>query len=116
MRTLRIAGKCSDFFDCEYTVDGKTILKHEGYAPEFEGLCGGDYIDFEVDLDTGQIVNWKPILEKEVIRVFKDESEDEDEDDIPEGFIEDADGNLVGIPKEELDASINKLLDEINFG
>jgi hypothetical protein len=40
---------------------GETLYEQEdGYMPDCS-LGGGDYIDFVVDNETGQILNWKPI-------------------------------------------------------
>lgn len=39
--------------------DGETVHKYEGYVPGFfPGQHYGDYLDLEIDLETGQILNW----------------------------------------------------------
>lgn len=51
---VSITAKCSDMF----TLDSQGI-SYEGYVPSELGIGGGDYIDFNLDLTTGQIVGWK---------------------------------------------------------
>lgn len=113
-RILTIYGKCSDLCCTEYKVDGKSVKETDGYAPSIPGVCGGDDIQFDLDLDSGKIISFKPITHEEILKALGEDDED-DENNIPDGFYEDADGKLVGIPKAELDASINKMLGDINF-
>ena len=70
MRVLKISGKCSDCFSM--LMDGK---EYDGYVPGFLG--GGDYIELDIDLDTGKILNWKSIaeIEKELEECFGGEDE-----------------------------------------
>ncbi len=59
-KTLKVCGKTSDC--CCVTLvdqDGQELKYHDGYVPKGLGIGGGDYIEFDVDLDTGQILNWK---------------------------------------------------------
>jgi hypothetical protein len=114
-RILTIYGKCSDLCCTEYKVDGKSLKETDGYAPEIPGVCGGDDIQFDLDLDTGKILTFKPITHEKVLEALGEDEDENDESHIPEGFYEDADGKLVGIPRIELDASINKMLGEINW-
>lgn len=113
-RILRIYGKCSDLCSAEYLVDGKIVKEMEGYAPSIPGICGGDDIQFDLDLDLGKIISFKPISHEEVLKALSEEDED-DEDNIPEGFYEDENGNLVGMSTAEANANINRMLGEINF-
>jgi hypothetical protein len=73
MRVLKISGKCSDCFSM--TMDGRY---YDGYVPGFLG--GGDYIELDIDLDTGKILNWKPIdeIDKELEECFGENEEKDD--------------------------------------
>lgn len=60
-RFLTVSAKCSDL--CCTTLkseDGSVIKETDGYVPHGLGIGGGDYIEFKIDLTTGQIVNWVP--------------------------------------------------------
>jgi hypothetical protein len=76
MRKLIITAKCSDLCQTIYVVDGTTKAKHDGYPLEIEGLSSGDYINLEIDLDTGLIVNWKVPSHSDVMTEFDIEEED----------------------------------------
>jgi len=116
MRILNLNGKCSDLCYAEYSVDEKIVAKSDGYVPDIKGIGGGDYIKLKIDLDTGQILNWKPSSHQEVIEAIKGDDDSEDEEDTEgEGCYQDEDGNWVGPTKTELDASINKMLSELDF-
>lgn len=66
MRTLNICAKCSDMFSADLTVDGKT-KSYEGYVPDFfPDEHYGDYVQMKIDIDTGQILNWKTPTQKEL--------------------------------------------------
>lgn len=101
----------------EYSVDGKIVARSDGYVPDIKGIGGGDYIEMDIDLDTGQILNWKPSTHIEVLEAVKgyDDSDEDEEDTEGEGRYQDEDGNWVGPTKTALDASINKMLDELDF-
>lgn len=60
MRVIRFSCKCSDMSDTAYFVDEKKVFSTDGYVPSFLPFGGdGDYVAFSVDLDTGQILDWK---------------------------------------------------------
>jgi len=60
MKIISISAKCSDLFSASLSEDGKLIGKYEGYVPDFfPEEHYGDYVELEIDVDTGQIVNWK---------------------------------------------------------
>lgn len=59
-RVLKICGKTSDRFHARLLVDGKETKNHDGYVPDFfPEEHYGDYIELDIDIDTGQILNWK---------------------------------------------------------
>ncbi len=60
MRRLSICAKCSDAFSATLTDHyGNVVAEHNGYVPEFmPGDHFGDYVELDIDADTGQILNW----------------------------------------------------------
>jgi len=60
-KTIRLKAKTSDNFECKILDEnGEVIGKYDGYVPGFfPGEHYGDYIQLEIDLDTGQILNWQ---------------------------------------------------------
>jgi len=68
-RTIKFSGKTSDCFNAELREDGKQVGKdYEGYPPSFLGYDG---IDLEIDLDTGQVLNWKKPEDKVLTNLFE---------------------------------------------
>jgi len=65
IKTVRLGAKASDMFDIEF-ISAKYRKSGDGYAPDIKGLCGGDYLDVEIDNATGKIVGWVPIEAEEV--------------------------------------------------
>lgn len=65
MRTISVSAKCSDCCYVEYHNDeNERSFSKDGYVPDL-GFGSGDYIDFVVDADTGQILNWVPVSDSE---------------------------------------------------
>ncbi len=61
-KTLKMYLKVSDRFSAQLCdQDGLEIFDQEdGYVPSFmPGEHYGDYVDLEIDIDTGKILNWK---------------------------------------------------------
>lgn len=58
-KVLSINAKCSDMCFSELIVDGVSLGEISDYAPRVKGIGGGDYVAFQVDLETGQILNWQ---------------------------------------------------------
>jgi hypothetical protein len=59
--TMHMNVKCSDMFWAEFTdASGKVIKEYDGYVPNFmPGEHYGDYVELDIDLSTGRILNWK---------------------------------------------------------
>lgn len=59
--TVRVVAKCSDLcFVKLMDKDGNAIAQYDGYVPDFmPGEHYGDYIELDIDLKTGVILNWK---------------------------------------------------------
>lgn len=69
-RILSISCKCSDSFFASARIHGIKVTYGPNYVPRNLGIGGGDYIKLEIDLDTGQIIDWKPIDNETLEEVF----------------------------------------------
>lgn len=84
MKTLKFYGKTSDCFGMHvYDKDGKQLISsdrggYDGYPPNF---LGHDGIELEIDIETGQILNWNAAKAKEELQELIQET-DEEEDDL----------------------------------
>ena len=60
-KVLSISGKTSNLFSAElFDNDGNRIKDYSGYVPDFfPDQHYGDYIMLDIDIETGQILNWK---------------------------------------------------------
>jgi hypothetical protein len=73
---LRISAKCSDSCWTEYTDSKGNKTNSDSYVPQGIGIdesgdCG-DYVSMEIDMKTGQILNWKPVTDAQVIKAQKE--------------------------------------------
>lgn len=69
-RILTTCAKCSDLFSASL-FDGETHKNYSGYVPDFfPEKHYGDYVELKIDIDTGQILNWKKPTAKD-LRIFK---------------------------------------------
>jgi len=61
IKTISISAKCSDPFDATFLdAKGNELGAYSGYVPDFfPEEHYGDYVMFDIDVDTGKIVNWK---------------------------------------------------------
>jgi len=65
-KILKICVKCSDRFSAHIELKGKT-LTHDGYVPDFMPENHyGDYVELDIDVETGQIVNWVKPTDKQL--------------------------------------------------
>ena len=72
---LEICAKCSDLFSATLLKDGKVLKEHDGYVPSLmPGQHYGDYVELNIDMETGQILNWKKPT-KEQIDLFIEKGE-----------------------------------------
>lgn len=67
---VSVVGKVSDrCFTQLLDENKKVIATHDGYVPALIPGGYGDYIELEIDIETGQILNWvKPT--KELLDLF----------------------------------------------
>ena len=74
MRIIRFSAKCSDLFGADLRVDNKVVGEYDGYVPDFfPGEHYGDYVQMDVDIDTGKILNWKTPTAAD-LKIFKKQS------------------------------------------
>jgi len=72
MGTLRISAKCSDLCWTEYTDKDGNKTESNGYVPKNIGIDDyGDYVEIDIDMKTGQILNWKPVSDAQVKQAQK---------------------------------------------
>jgi hypothetical protein len=78
-RTIKFYAKTSDCFCCDLYQDGvaRTIETYDGYPPGFLG--DGDGISLEIDLDTGQIQNWRKPTQEELQRLIGEQGPEEED-------------------------------------
>lgn len=74
--TIKISAKCSDMFHANLIGDdGQPKGEYDGYVPDFfPGEHYGDYVQLEIDIATGKILNWKKPSKVELADTFKSES------------------------------------------
>lgn len=60
-KVAHVVAKCSDLCSVVLLGDnGKVLASHSGYVPDFmPGEHYGDYIEIDIDLATGRILNWE---------------------------------------------------------
>jgi len=68
-RVLDISAKASD---CQCFSVPHLAIEHDGYAPDIDELCFGDYIEFSICLDCGTVVGFRPMSDEEITQVFED--------------------------------------------
>jgi len=61
-RVLSMSAKCSDLCHCYFMGHEK-----DGYAPDLDPLSGGDYIEFDVCLECGQVQGEFPITDDQLV-------------------------------------------------
>lgn len=72
MKIITMSAKCSDLFDAYLLNDSKLLGEYTGYVPDFfPGEHFGDYVIFDIDIETGKILNWKKPTNKQLKETFK---------------------------------------------
>ncbi len=77
MKIISFSAKCSDMFGAQLRIDGKEISSYDGYVPSWFPEGGGDYVTLDIDIETGQIVNWKKPTQTQLDETFKAEGSKE---------------------------------------
>ena len=76
VRTIKMVLKVNDQFDATFfNSQGAECGQYSGYVPEFipGSAMGGDYVSLRVDLETGKILNWNPVSQEAVTKLFQKE-------------------------------------------
>ena len=68
---IRISAKCGDLFTMQNLDSGEDF---QGYVPGFLGSYG-DYVELDIDTDTGTLLNWTAPTEEELSECFEGEIE-----------------------------------------
>lgn len=70
---LSICAKCSDMCAATLTDEkGKVLKEHDGYVPSLlPEQHWGDYVILDIDVNTGQILNWKKPTKKQIAEFIK---------------------------------------------
>jgi hypothetical protein len=64
---MQVTLKVSDGFNAVINQKNGTILEYSGYVPDFfPEEHYGDYVELDIDLNTGKIVNWKKPTKKQL--------------------------------------------------
>ena len=73
---IKISAKCSDLFSARLLdAHGNEVGSYEGYVPEFfPGKHYGDYVQLDIELATGKILNWKPPTDEQLTEILKEET------------------------------------------
>lgn len=76
-KEVQLYMKVRDEFSCSIVdQDKKNIHSYEGYVPSFmPGEHYGDYLILNIDLDTGQVTNWKTPTPEEIEQFIKGEED-----------------------------------------
>jgi len=73
-KTIHISAKSSDMFSAFMRNDGKIVGEYDGYVPAWFPNKGenhfGDYVNLEIDIETGKILNWKKPSNKDLQETF----------------------------------------------
>ena len=69
---LVICAKCSDMCSTQLRgKDGNVIAENDNYVPNNLNIGGGDYVELEINIKSGQILNWKSLNVINVIKEIK---------------------------------------------
>lgn len=78
VKEFRLHIKVCDRFEGDLVdAQGYSVRSYEGYVPGFfPGEHYGDYLILNIDIETGQITNWKKPAESEIDEFARGEDED----------------------------------------
>lgn len=66
---LQVCGKTAD--SCSIVAvdsEGKTLADYSGYVPRIFPGGDEDYLDFQIDVATGRILNWPKRMSQKLLR------------------------------------------------
>ena len=61
-----------EFYATLQGADGEVLGEYEGYVKLMPGDHYGDYVYLDIDLETGQITNWKQPTPEEVVEFLEE--------------------------------------------
>lgn len=77
-KIIKVCAKCSDLFTAQLVEDGTYKGEYIGYVPGWFPSPNvqhyGDYVELDIDADTGQVLNWKKPTQKD-LKIFVDKPE-----------------------------------------
>ena len=71
--TISITAKCNDLFSARLADASRKPVgeAYDGYVPDFmPGEHCGDYVELQIDLATGTILNWRPPTAAQLTKTF----------------------------------------------
>lgn len=71
LKTITVSAKCSDCFFLSGKTENGEHIEYDGYVPGGLNIGSGDYIQFTLDLETGKILNWKPVTPDTLEQTFE---------------------------------------------
>lgn len=76
---LKISAKCSDMFSAFLSEEGKPTLEYADYVPHWFPNSNvnhyGDYVHLTIDVETGQILNWRKPTAAQLKETFSEKEE-----------------------------------------
>lgn len=80
VKVVRVHAKPCDSGTYELVgASGEVVARREGYVPDFfPGDHYGDYLILDIDLETGQILNWKPPKQSAIEAFIRDRDGEDD--------------------------------------
>lgn len=78
-KTIKLFMKVCDQFKANLMdQDGDELKDYEGYVPDFmPGDHYGDYLILDIDIDSGQILNWKKPTSEQIETFINGEQEED---------------------------------------
>lgn len=72
VKTIKLSAHCQDRSEViGKDANGREVVRTEPYYMRSQfGLGSGDYVELEVDIETGQILNWKKPSDEDLIDGF----------------------------------------------
>lgn len=75
-KIIHFSAKCSDMFVASLSIDGQAAGEYDGYVPDWmPGQHFGDYVELEIDVETGKIINWKKPSQADLDKTFQKEED-----------------------------------------
>lgn len=69
-KTISFSAKCDELFSIRLLAAGNQLIKEVEGGSIPPTLGGNGYVELEIDLATGQVVNWTPPTVEQLERIF----------------------------------------------